>query len=191
MTVYASLMAALTAAGAYLAIPIGPVPIVLQNLFVFLSGLLLGSGWGTASVGIYLLAGMLGLPVFAGGVGGIGRFAGPTGGYLLGYLPAVFVIGFIANVSKTNAIKDLLAMICGSFIIYICGLSWLNILTGMTLGKTFAVGMYPFLPGDALKMAAAIPIAKALRPVIYRDQGPGIRRSEVRERKLEREKVRG
>ena len=168
MTVYASLMAALTAAGAYLAIPIGPVPIVLQNLFIFLSGLLLGSGWGTASVGVYLLAGVLGLPVFAGGVGGIGRFAGPTGGYLLGFLPAVCVIGFISNVSKTNVVRDLLAMVCGSLIIYACGLSWLKILTGMTLGKTLAVGMYPFLPGDALKMAAAVPIAKALRPVINR-----------------------
>jgi biotin transport system substrate-specific component len=171
MTVYASLMAALTAAGAYLAIPIGPVPIVLQNLFIFLSGLLLGPGWGTASVGVYLLAGILGLPVFAGGVGGIGRFAGPTGGYLMGFLPAVFVIGFISNVSKkTNVIRDLFAMICGSLIIYACGLSWLKILTGMTLGKALAVGMYPFLPGDALKIAAAVPIAKALRPIINRDQ---------------------
>ena len=175
MTVYASLMAALTAAGAYLAIPIGPVPIVLQNLFIFLAGLLLGPGWGAASVGVYLLAGILGLPVFAGGVGGIGRFAGPTGGYLLGFLPAVCVIGFISNISKINVVKDLLAMICGSLIIYACGLSWLKILTGMTLGKALAVGMYPFLPGDALKMAAAVPIAKALRPIINRDQGSGAR----------------
>lgn len=169
MTVYASLMAALTAAGAYLSIPIGPVPIVLQNLFIFLSGLLLGPVWGTVSVGVYLLSGILGLPVFAGGIGGIGRFAGPTGGYLLGFLPAVCVIGFISNVSKTNVVRDLLAMICGSLIIYACGLSWLKILTNMTLGKTLAVGMYPFLPGDALKMAAAVPIAKALRPVINRE----------------------
>lgn len=82
MTVYASLFAALTAAGAYLSIPIGPVPIVLQNLFILLSGLLLGSRWGPASVAVYLLAGACGLPVFAGGMGGIGRLVGPTGGYL-------------------------------------------------------------------------------------------------------------
>ena len=66
-------------------------------------------------------------------------------------------------------VRDLLAMVCGSLIIYACGLSWLKILTGMTLGKTLAVGLYPFLPGDALKMAAAVPIAKALRPVINRE----------------------
>ena len=166
MTVYASLMAALIAAGAYLALPIGPVPIVLQNLFVFLSGLLLGPRWGVASVGVYLMAGALGLPVFAGGVGGIGRFAGPTGGYLLGYLPAVYVIGWISKKSKGRAAVDVLAMVCGSIIIYTCGVSWLKILSGMTLAKTLVVGMYPFILGDVIKIAAAVPIAKALRPII-------------------------
>ncbi|MGA8179366.1 MAG: biotin transporter BioY [Desulfobacterales bacterium] len=170
MTVYASLMAALTAAGAYLAIPIGPVPIVLQNLFIFLSGLLLGPRWGAASVGIYLLAGALGFPVFAGGVGGIGHFAGPTGGYLLGYLPAVYVIGLISCGSKKPVILDIAAMVAGSLIVYGIGLTWLKILTKMTLAKALALGMFPFLPGDALKIAAAVPIAKALRPIIYRDQ---------------------
>ncbi|MDQ1330177.1 MAG: biotin transport system substrate-specific component, partial [Thermodesulfobacteriota bacterium] len=93
MMAYASLLAALTAVGAYIAIPVGPVPIVLQSLFILLAGLLLGSTWGVAGVGIYLLAGAFGLPVFAGGAGGIGRFLGPTGGYLLGFLPAVYIIG--------------------------------------------------------------------------------------------------
>ena len=168
MTVYASLMAALVAAGAYLAIPIGPVPIVLQNLFVFLSGLLLGPRWGAASIGVYLLAGALGLPVFAGGVGGIGRFAGPTGGYLLGFLPAVCFIGWISGGSTKQGIRDVIAMICGGMIIYAFGVSWLKILTGMTLAKTLALGMFPFIPGDALKIAVAVPIAKALRPVIHK-----------------------
>ena len=172
MTVYASLLAALTAAGAYLAIPIGPVPIVLQNLFVLLTGLLLGPRWGTASVGIYLLAGALGLPVFAGGVGGIGRFAGPTGGYLLGFVPAVYVIGLISKKAGERMIFDVIAMLCGSIIIYACGVTWLKILTNMTLSKTLAVGMFPFLPGDILKIAAAVPIAKALRPVIRRASSP-------------------
>ncbi len=166
MTVYASLMAALIAAGAYLALPIGPVPIVLQNLFVFLSGLLLGPRWGVASIGVYLMAGALGLPVFAGGVGGIGRFAGPTGGYLLGYLPAVYVIGWISKNSKGRVAVDVLAMVCGSIIIYTCGVSWLKMLSGMTLARTLVVGMYPFILGDVVKIAAAIPIARALRPIV-------------------------
>ena len=166
MTVYASLLAALTAAGAYLSIPIGPVPIILQNMFVLLSGLLLGSRWGLASVGVYILAGAFGLPVFAGGLGGISRIAGPTGGYLLGYLPAVYVIGLITEKIKQNMVVDVIAMICGCIIIYACGVTWLKVLTGMTLAKTLTVGMYPFLIGDALKIAAAAAIAKSLRPVI-------------------------
>ena len=172
MTVYASLLAALIAAGAYLALPIGPVPIVLQNFFIFLSGLLLGPRWGAASVGVYLMAGALGLPVFAGGIGGIGRFAGPTGGYLLGYLPAVYVIGWISKKSKGRGALDVLAMVCGSIVIYGCGVSWLKILSGMTLAKTLAVGMYPFILGDGLKIAAAVPIVKALRPIIRTSIGP-------------------
>ena len=166
MTVYASLLAALTAAGAYLSIPIGPVPIVLQNLFVFLSGLLLGPRWGMASVGVYLLAGALGLPVFAGGVGGIGRFAGPTGGYLVGFIPAVYVVGWIAEKWFTRVVFDVTAMVLGSMVIYFFGVGWLKILTGMTLSKTLMVGMIPFIPGDIVKIAAAVPIARALRPLI-------------------------
>jgi biotin transport system substrate-specific component len=168
MTVYASLMAAMIAAGAYLAIPIGPVPIVLQNLFVFLSGLLLGSRWGLACVAIYILVGACGLPIFSIGRGGVGHIFGPTGGYLLGFLPAVYVIGLITEKKDQRVIFDVIAMTCGGIIIYACGVAWLKFLTGMTLAKTLAVGMYPFIPGDALKIAAAVPIAKALRPVINR-----------------------
>ena len=108
MTAFASLFAALTAVGAYIAIPIGPVPIVLQNFFVYLTGLLLGSKWGATSVAVYLLAGICGLPVFAGGRGGIGHIIGPTGGYLIGFLPAVFVIGFIKEKKDTVSVLMLL-----------------------------------------------------------------------------------
>ncbi len=166
MTVYAALFAALTAAGAYLFIPIGPVPIVLQNMFVFLAGLLLGSRWGLASVGVYLFAGACGLPVFAGGLGGIGRIVGPTGGYLIGYLPAVYLIGKTIEKAGQRAVYDVIAMICGSIILYACGITWLKILTGMTWAKTLALGFFPFLIGDALKIAAAAAIARALRPIM-------------------------
>lgn len=173
MTVYASLFAALTAAGAYLSIPIGPVPIVLQNLFILLSGLLLGSRWGPASVAVYLLAGACGLPVFSGGMGGIGRLVGPTGGYLFGYLPAVYLIGKISEKGGERVFVDVVAMVCGSAVIYACGVIWLQVLTGMTPAKTLVVGMYPFIPGDLLKIAAAVPIAKALRPIIKKEIDPG------------------
>ncbi len=169
--VYASLMATLTAVGAYIAIPIGPVPIVLQNLFVMLAGLLLGGRWGLTSVGVYLLAGAIGLPVFAGGTGGLGKFVGPTGGYLLGFAAAAYVIGIISERGKGRVVIDVLAMVAGMFIIYIVGVSWLKVVTGMSISKVITVGMLPFLPGDVLKIAIAIPIAKALRPMMAENIG--------------------
>ena len=166
MMVFASLLAALMTAGAYISIPVGPIPIVLQNMFVFLAGLLLGSRWGLASVGVYLLAGACGLPVFAGGMGGIGRIVGPTGGYLIGYLPAVFIIGYLSKKAAARISIDIIAMICGTIVLYACGVTWLKTLTGMPWPKTLAVGMLPFLIGDVLKIVAAAAIARALRPII-------------------------
>ncbi len=166
MTVYASLFAALITAGAYIFIPIGPIPIVLQNMFVLLTGLLLGPRWGLASVGVYLLAGLCGLPVFAGGTGGIGRLFGPTGGYLIGYLPGVFLAGWISKKGNHQPVFDVLAMIAAMIAIYGLGVSWLQFMSGMSPGKSLAVGMVPFLPGDAVKIAAAVAIARTLRPVI-------------------------
>ena len=165
--VYAALMAALTAAGAYIAIPIGPVPIVLQNLFVMLAGLLLGSRWGGGSIGVYLVAGAVGLPVFAGGTGGIGKFAGPTGGYLMGFWAAAYLIGMISERGRGRVIIDVVAMIAGTALIYLFGVPWLKVITGMSMSKAIGVGMVPFLIGDIVKIAVAVPIARALRPMIH------------------------
>ncbi len=164
--VYAALMAALTAAGAYIAIPVGPVPIVLQNLFIMLAGLLLGGRWGLISVAVYLLAGALGLPVFAGGTGGLGKFVGPTGGYLLGFAAAAYLIGIISEMGRGRVAIDVMAMVAGTLVIYAFGVSWLKLVTGISFSKALTVGMLPFLIGDALKIAAAIPIARALRPMM-------------------------
>lgn len=166
MTVLAALFAALIAVGAFIAIPIGPVPIVMQNFFVLLCGLLLGPRWGLAACGVYLLAGALGLPVFAGGTGGLGRFFGPTGGYLLAYLPAVFLAGWISQNKKNAMVWDTIAMVLASVMIYALGVSWLKISTGMGWSKSVAVGMLPFLLGDLLKIVAAVVVARAARPMI-------------------------
>lgn len=166
MTVLAALFAALIAVGAFIAIPIGPVPIVMQNFFVLLTGLLLGPRWGLAACGVYLLAGALGLPVFAGGTGGLGRFFGPTGGYLLAYLPAVFLVGWLSRNKKNAMVWDTLALILASGVIYGLGVSWLKISTGMDWSKAVTVGMVPFLPGDLLKIVAAVVVARAARPII-------------------------
>ncbi|NJL58479.1 MAG: biotin transporter BioY [Desulfobacteraceae bacterium] len=167
--VYASLMSALIAAGAFVAIPVGPVPIVMQNMFVMLSGLLLGSRWGLAAICVYLLAGICGLPVFAGGTGGIGKLIGPTGGYLIGYIPAVYLIGMISERFEGRLWIHSIALILAAMIVYVFGVLWLKTVSGMTLAKTLAVGMYPFLIGDAIKIAAAVLIAKSLRPIMERN----------------------
>jgi biotin transport system substrate-specific component len=164
--VFAALMAAFTAAGAYIVIPIGPVPIVLQNLFVLLAGLLLGSRGALTSMTVYLLAGACGLPVFAGGTGGIGRLVGPTGGYLIGFAVAAFVIGWIVETGKGGVLLDVLALVCGTLIIYVLGVYWLKLATAMSWNKALAAGMLPFLPGDTVKIAVAVPIARILRPIV-------------------------
>lgn len=168
MTVYSSLFAALIAAGAYIAIPIGPVPIVLQNMFVFMAPILLGTRWGLASLGLYLFMGACGLPVFAGGAGGIGRLFGPTGGYLIGYIPAVLITGFIAQKIEQKIFGNVIAMLAGSIIIYATGVPWLKFVTAMSWEKAFLAGMYPFIIGDIIKIAAAHYCIKFLRPILNR-----------------------
>ena len=164
--VLASLMAALIAVGGYIAVPIGPVPIVLQNLFVLVAALLLGSRWGSAAVAVYLLAGTCGLPVFAGGGGGIGHLFGPRGGYLFGFLLAAFVVGKISELSGRSPLVEIVGMILGSLLIYAVGVPWLKTILGFDYGKALAVGMYPFVIGDILKIVAAFVIVKSVRPLL-------------------------
>jgi len=164
MTVYASLMAALIAVGAWISIPIGPVPIYLGNFFVFLSGLLLGKRWGLMSVSVYLLAGICGLPVFSGGTGGLGRIIGPTGGYLIGYIPAVFVIGFVSEIKPGNKTYEIFGTICGALLIYAFGVPQLKYVMGMSYKAAVIAGMNPlFIIGDAVKIAAAVAAAGYLQ----------------------------
>ena len=166
--VLASLMAALTAVGAYIHVPIGPVPIVLSTLFVLLSGLLLGSRWGLASICLYLFVGAMGLPVFSGGRGGIAHFLGPTGGYLFGYVLAAWVTGLISEHFRGLLPWDVLAVVLGSLVIYALGVPWLRIVTPMSWTKTLMVGVIPFLIGDAIKASVAVILARAARPILER-----------------------
>ncbi|MDR0473741.1 MAG: biotin transporter BioY [Treponema sp.] len=164
---FSALFAALIAAGAFVAVPIGPVPVILQNLLVLLSGLTLGPVMGGAAVALYLLAGILGLPVFAGGTGGIARLAGPTGGFLIGYLLTAILSGLIAGRPKAgvkvSTIRVIIAAAAGILIVYAPGLLWLKIQTNNNWGKTLALGIVPFLPADTLKVIAAALIAPRLR----------------------------
>jgi len=163
----AALFAALIAAGTFIALPIGPVPIVLQNLFALLSGLILGPLWGAAAVGLYLLGGILNLPIFAGGSGGIARFAGPTGGYLPGYLLAAITAGLIAGRPAANsriALPRLIAAVTvGLLVVYIPGVAWLKISRRLGWARAIAAGFLPFIIGDILKGIVAVLITPRLR----------------------------
>ena len=161
-----SLFAALTAVGAFISIPLQPVPITLQTLFTLLAGMILGSTLGATSQIIYVLLGIIGLPVFAGFKAGIGILFGPTGGFLFGFIISAYVIGKIIEVKKEkNIFYYLLAGLIGTLIIYIIGVTQLSLVTGMGVKRAIAVGMFPFLPGDILKVIAAYFIASKLKLV--------------------------
>jgi biotin transport system substrate-specific component len=166
--VLASLVAALTAVGAYIHVPLGPVPIVLSTLFVILSGLLLGSRWALTSMALYLLVGAIGIPVFAGGKGGFAHFLGPTGGYLMGYLISAWITGLISERANRRLILDVIAVVIGSLTLYGCGVPWLKFVTQMSWPKAFVVGVAPFLIGDAIKAFVAVLLARSVRPMLNR-----------------------
>jgi biotin transport system substrate-specific component len=154
--------------GAYISIPIGPVPIVLSGLFVLLSGLLLGSRWGLISMGLYLFIGAIGIPVFAGGKGGVAHFFGPTGGYLFGYCLCAWITGLISEQSRESPVLQIIAVLLGSLAIYAVGIPWLKWTMNLQWSRAFLVGMVPFLIGDGVKAAAAILLARSTRPVLTR-----------------------
>ena len=162
LTVFSALFTALIVVGAYLKSPLGPVPIVLANFFVILAGVVLGAKWAAASVGLYLLIGAFGLPVFAGG-GGLAYLSGPTGGFLLGYLPAAVVAGVISRRGKDHPVKDAAGLIAGALVIYAIGVPWLKNSLDMSWTKSLAVGMIPFLIGDGIKIAVAFAVKRVLQ----------------------------
>jgi biotin transport system substrate-specific component len=162
--VYASLFGALTAVGAYIIIPLPPVPITLQTLFLGLSGTLLGGRLGALSQVIYLFLGILGLPVFAGGKAGIGVLFGPTGGYLIGFVAAAFVIGKLAALKERPGFAWLcLSLVAGAAVIYALGVLQLMLVARLSPVKALAVGILPFLLGDGIKILLAATVALKLR----------------------------
>ena len=162
--VYASLFGALTAAGAYIIIPLPPVPITLQTLFLGLAALLLGGRLGALSQGVYLLLGVIGLPVFAGGKAGLGVLLGPTGGYLIGFIAAAWLIGLLAEGRKNAGFAWLcFCLAAGTSVIYALGVLQLALVARLTLAKALVVGVLPFLAGDLFKIVLTALIALKLR----------------------------
>ncbi|ABX03804.1 MAG TPA: biotin transporter BioY [Herpetosiphon sp.] len=151
-----SLFVALTAQIA-IPLPWTPVPITGQTLGVLLTGAILGPRRGALAILLYLVEGLAGMPVFAGMTSGLAKLLGPTGGYLLSWPLAAALVGWLAQRGWDRRIPTALAMFCfGNILIYAIGASWLNIYKD-TFGQISVMwaGVYPFLPGDALKIVIA------------------------------------
>ena len=158
-----ALMAAVTCILAPLSIPIGPVPISFTNLAIYLSLYLLGWKKGTISYLIYLLLGLVGLPVFSGFTGGPSKLAGPTGGYLIGFIFLALIAGLFVNKFPKNRILAVVGMLIGMAITYIFGTEWLAIQLKMSFVAALSVGVIPYLAGDAVKIIIAIIVGPVLR----------------------------
>jgi biotin transport system substrate-specific component len=162
--VYASLFGALTAAGAFIHIPLPPVPITAQTFFLNVAAVLLGGPLGAVSQFIYVLLGVVGMPVFAGGKAGLGVLFGPTGGYLLGFIIAAFVIGKVNQMKKSAGIFwHIFSMLIGMLIIYFLGSFQLSLVAKMSLHKALVVGVLPFIPGDIIKILLAAIVSSQLK----------------------------
>ena len=182
-TAFIALFAAIICLGCFIKIPLGLVPIVLQNMLCILCGVLLGGLWAGAPTLLFLLAGLIGLPVYSGGSGGIAVWLGPTGGFLPGYLLGAIIAGLIAGrpcieektLSFKRVLRISLAVLAGMIILYIPGLIrfafWATNAGKVpaektTLAYTLGACLIPYIPGDLIKTAIAIPVALKLRPVL-------------------------
>ncbi len=160
----------ITAGFAQIAFYVGMVPITGQTLAVLLSGALLGSRRGALSQMTYLVQGACGLPVFAAGQSGLPYMLGPTGGYLVGFVAAAFVVGFLAERGWDRQLwTTAAAMLAGSVVLYAFGL--LRLAAFVPLDSLLSVGLYPFVPGDLIKIALAAMALPGAWKALHRTQG--------------------
>lgn len=159
----AALMAAVMCVLGPLSLPIGAVPISLTNLAVALAVWLLGPKWGAVSVAVYLALGAVGLPVFSGYAGGLAKLAGPTGGYLAGFVPMALIAGLVLERTGYHPFRGWLGLVLGTAVCYGFGTLWFMAQMGCTLGHALAVCVYPFILFDLVKMGVACVLGPVLR----------------------------
>lgn len=157
-----ALMTAVTCILAPLSVPIGPVPISLTNFVIYLALYLLDWKSETLSYLVYLLLGLAGLPVFSGFTGGIGKLAGPTGGYIIGFIPMAVIAGILIDRFNQRWIQ-LAGMIVGTAICYAFGTVWFCFQSGYTVSAALAVCVIPFIPADLFKMVIAMIFGPMIR----------------------------
>lgn len=160
-----ALFAALTAIGAQLSIPIGPVPITLQSLFCLLAGLILGAKGGAMSQILYVLMGLIGLPVFANGQAGLTFALKPTFGFVIGFILCAYIVGSLSSKLNKNVFNYFLCSLVGTFIIYLFGIIFFYfnmkylVHKNLNLYTILKLTTIPFIPGDLLKSIVASLVA--------------------------------
>jgi biotin transport system substrate-specific component len=148
-------------------VPFWPVPMTLQSLAIMMIGMAYGSRLATATVLLYLAEGLAGLPVFAGAGAGFAYMTGPTAGYLVGFVMAAGLIGWLAERGwDRSPIKALAAMSVGHVLLFIPGVAWLAVLFGAE--KAIAVGLVPFIAATLLKTALGAALMQASWMVVAR-----------------------
>lgn len=167
-----SLFTTLTAVGAFINIPIGPVPISLQFLFTALAAILLGAKLGALSQIIYVVLGLIGIPIFTGG-GGISYIFKPTFGYLIGYIIGCFIIGKLSEkIGDKTFIKLFSSIIGGVVVVYLIGVPYMYLILKYVMGVNITVsaaiktGCIVFIPGDILKSILCAVLGVKLIPII-------------------------
>ena len=157
------LFAALIAVASQIVIPLGLVPFSLQTLMIGLTASLLGRRVGTWSIIIYLLLGLIGLPVFAGGASGFGVLFGPTGGYLIGFIFASLLIGTLQSRSSTNYISTFSINLLGFMVALVFGTAWLTFAANLTIPQGIASGFVPFILPEAAKATIITPLVVIMK----------------------------
>ncbi len=160
---FVALMAAVICILAPISIPIGPVPISLTNLVLYFTIYLIGTKSAVCSYIIYLLLGTVGLPVFSGFTGGVGKLIGPTGGYLIGFIPMIIIAGIIIEHSHDNKIIEMIGMILATAVCYLIGTLYLSYSTNMSFKAALIAGVLPFIAEDIIKMIIAMILGRKVK----------------------------
>lgn len=158
---HTTLFIAMTTVFSWVSIPFIPVPITLQTMAVLLTGSIM-KRYAGIPMAMYLLLGAIGLPVFHNGAAGLGVLIGPTGGYLVGFVPAAILVGLCYEQESEKI--QMAGLGLATLVIYLFGLSWLVYSVPMNLVAAFTTGMLPFIPGDIIKAMAAFLITRRILP---------------------------
>ncbi len=163
-----AIIAAMLCIFAPMAVPIGPIPVSLTSLVLYFAIFVIGTKGTLISYIIYLLLGIAGLPVFSGYTGGIAKLAGPTGGYLIGFIPMIIIMGFIRQRfgkkdNMTGVVFTVTGMLLGTAAAYLTGTVWFVLQMDCSFGYAFSVCVLPFIGIDIAKMLIANALGRAVR----------------------------